>query len=284
MPAPPKKGESKDKFISRCISYIVKNEGKPRNQAVAICNSMWRRRNMSEEENEEYEEFNLEVPLKSYTSEVTELDEGEPKKQRAVALVGDNFYHGNFLPAGELKKAHKGWEGTLHDFNHQGTTGIVGMGFVRGNILYFVGYNDNVSYDDKTRSMSMDVNYDGSTHYGNAIKAYVALCERAGQVPNVSVSFMAKRGTMKASELPEGVNYEAYGIKKEDYVTYLYDIVPQALSTVLKGACSSDKGCGIGIKNSGDTEEPDLSDEELEKIEQEKAKIIKELRQMEGEK
>lgn len=36
----PSKGERKDKFLPRCISYVI-NEGKPSEQAVAICNSIW---------------------------------------------------------------------------------------------------------------------------------------------------------------------------------------------------------------------------------------------------
>jgi hypothetical protein len=44
MPAPPKPGEDKDKFIGRCIPVFV-HEGKPQDQAVAICHSMWKRKN-----------------------------------------------------------------------------------------------------------------------------------------------------------------------------------------------------------------------------------------------
>ena len=36
----PTKGEHKDEFIPRCISYVI-NEGKETEQAVAICNSLW---------------------------------------------------------------------------------------------------------------------------------------------------------------------------------------------------------------------------------------------------
>lgn len=36
----PSKGEHKDAFLPRCISYVV-NEGKDSEQAVAICNSLW---------------------------------------------------------------------------------------------------------------------------------------------------------------------------------------------------------------------------------------------------
>lgn len=36
----PSKGERKDNFLPRCISYVI-NEGKASEQAVAICNSIW---------------------------------------------------------------------------------------------------------------------------------------------------------------------------------------------------------------------------------------------------
>lgn len=36
----PTKGEQKDEFLPRCISYVI-NEGKETEQAVAICNSLW---------------------------------------------------------------------------------------------------------------------------------------------------------------------------------------------------------------------------------------------------
>lgn len=121
--------------------------------------------------------------------------------------------------------------------------------------------------------MSMDIHYDESTQYGKATKAYVNLCEKAGQTPNVSVAFMAKTGTMKASDLPESVNYTQYGLSADDEITYIYDVVPQALSTVLVGACSSDKGCGIGMAQT-DKGESDLSDKELDKIEKQKQAII----------
>ena len=44
MPAPPKPGESKDEFMSRCMAYMAENESdRPRDQRAAICNSMWDR-------------------------------------------------------------------------------------------------------------------------------------------------------------------------------------------------------------------------------------------------
>lgn len=45
----PRKGESKNDYMSRCIP-IVKGEGRRQDQAVAICNSMWERKDHDREE------------------------------------------------------------------------------------------------------------------------------------------------------------------------------------------------------------------------------------------
>jgi hypothetical protein len=42
MPTPPRKDETQNAFLARCISYITKHENKPTKQASAICYSMWR--------------------------------------------------------------------------------------------------------------------------------------------------------------------------------------------------------------------------------------------------
>lgn len=42
MPAPPRKNESKEKFLKRCIPYLIKNEGKNKKQASGQCYEMWR--------------------------------------------------------------------------------------------------------------------------------------------------------------------------------------------------------------------------------------------------
>jgi len=38
----PRKDETKENFISRCIPYVVK-EGRKQDQAAAICYSIWKR-------------------------------------------------------------------------------------------------------------------------------------------------------------------------------------------------------------------------------------------------
>lgn len=41
----PRPGESKDEYISRCIPFLMKKEGKEQKQAAAICYSIWERKN-----------------------------------------------------------------------------------------------------------------------------------------------------------------------------------------------------------------------------------------------
>lgn len=42
----PRPNETKDNYIGRCIGVLI-NEGKPKDQAVAVCNSMWDENKMS---------------------------------------------------------------------------------------------------------------------------------------------------------------------------------------------------------------------------------------------
>lgn len=51
----PTKGERKDEFLPRCISYVI-NEGKDNEQAVAICNSMWEQHFASEKVSFDYDD------------------------------------------------------------------------------------------------------------------------------------------------------------------------------------------------------------------------------------
>lgn len=283
MPSPPRKGESKDAFISRCIRYIVKNEGKSEKKASAICYSMWRRKgNMEEKEESEYKNFTFSVPMETKVTESLEEDSDKKttSKNRAVALIGDRFYHGAFFPASELKKAHKGWENTLHDINHQGTTSIHGF-TATSDIRYFVGYNKNVSYDEENKSMSMDINVVDDTEYAKAWRGYVKLCEEAGQVPNVSIHFMAKTKQIKAKDLPDDVDYSAFGYKENDPVTCIYDVQPGALSTVYRGACNDASGCGIGKCDCKDHTEEEVNKEENTLDKEEKEALIKWLQENE---
>ncbi len=42
----PRKGETREKFVSRCVPVVIREgTAKDGKQGAAICNSMWRRRN-----------------------------------------------------------------------------------------------------------------------------------------------------------------------------------------------------------------------------------------------
>jgi len=224
--------------------------------------------------NDEVKEFSFMCPMITTTVEVNEAEGEKPTESstRAVALVGDRFYHGAFVPAVELEKAHKGWENTLHDLNHMGTTHIQGL-TATSDILYFVGYNKNVTYNKESKSVSMDIEIDDNTHYAKAWRGYMSLCEKAGQVPNVSVNFSGKTKRVQAKELPEGVNFSEYGLKPTDYVDYIYDIEPGALSTVYRGACSDSDGCGIGKCDCTNHTEEEINEEETLEQEEKQALI-----------
>ena len=44
MPSPPRKGETEQSFMARCMEHFYKKEKSvPRDRAGAICNSMWER-------------------------------------------------------------------------------------------------------------------------------------------------------------------------------------------------------------------------------------------------
>ena len=155
-----KKGESRSSYMKRCIPYYTKR-GLTLREAKGKCYGMYKNKHGLEAD--EYEEFKFEVPMMKIPMK-EEFDDdneniehkqysvGNKGQRHAVALVGNRFYKGQFMPAKELKKAYKQWEGTFHDINHFGTTFPVGFFFIP-NILYFVGYNNNVKWNNKTNPL-----------------------------------------------------------------------------------------------------------------------------------
>ena len=51
MPTP-RQGESESEFMDRCIPYVVENEDKTPDVAIAICSNIWRNRNKQQKEEE----------------------------------------------------------------------------------------------------------------------------------------------------------------------------------------------------------------------------------------
>jgi len=64
MPLPtPTKGEERNKFISRCISFAV-DEGMPQKQAVAACHTSWRRAKGIKEPTQNKLQLKYQVPIR----------------------------------------------------------------------------------------------------------------------------------------------------------------------------------------------------------------------------
>lgn len=283
----PNPGESQSDFVGRCIPYVKKEHPEwPQDQVVAVCYSIYRRKHNHEEMLKNgYQIFTDSAQL--ITIEHTETKENsEPVKssaKRIVAMYGDRFMNGGFFPKEELKRVYKQWEGTLHDINHEGTSsGVFGN---RQDITKFIGYHSNVIYDETNNSVSMDLMPVEETAGYEAWKGFITLCEKAGQIPNVSVTYYGKQKSINASELPQEV-MENEGLSPNDKVTVLYNIVPVCVSTVLIGRCSDKGGCGIrntestcgSNSESCDCEKPKDTklDEEIEKKRQELISWLKE--------
>lgn len=69
MPTPPKKNETKEKFLGRCIPFLIK-EGKPKDQAAAICHSMWSKKSKAGEE------------IRDEKDEIRKIQEGLPDDEQ----------------------------------------------------------------------------------------------------------------------------------------------------------------------------------------------------------
>ena len=172
-------------------------------------------------------------------------DSGETsKKYRIVAMIGDKFMNGGFFPEKESKRVYKQWQGTLHDINHFGTHYPNGF-FPVTNVLWFIGYHDNVKHNSKTKEITMDIQVNHNTMYADAWKAYIETCELAGQIPNVSVTYLGKQEWVLAKNLPKEANWKAEGYNKDDLVPVITEVEPVCVSTVLRGRCNDKDGCGV---------------------------------------
>lgn len=192
-----------------------------------------------------------------------------------IAVIGNRFMNGGFLPEGVLEKSYKKWNGTLHDINHMGTS--TGFFLMQSDITYFIGYHKNVKYNSETKEVSMELHVEDDVALAADWKAYNKLCERAGQIPNVSVTYYAKRDWITASELPKDVPWKKEGYSKNDLVPVLNEITPICVSTVLQGRCNDKDGCGIR-----NIEKDTCTDDTCKEFEEKKQKLIKWLKENEN--
>ena len=172
----------------------------------------------------------------------TDKNEDE-RTYRITAIIGDRFMNGGFFPEVESERIYKNWEGTLHDINHAGT------GFPHGDILAFIGYHININHNSKTKEVTMDIKVNRNTMYAKAWEAYIETCELAGQIPNVSVTYLGNQKLVVAKELPNGTDYKSEGYSDNDLVPVLTNVEPVCISTVLRGRCDDKDGCGVRNDN-----------------------------------
>jgi len=197
------------------------------------------------------------IKILSDNDKTIQLDASNDDRYTAIAVIGDKFYKGKFLPFNELMKSYKTMDGAYHDINHWGTTYPVDN---NPNIEYIIGYQKNTRLDLNTKQMLTDIYIDRQHPRYQYWRSFIDNSRKAGRTPNVSVSFWASNKTVKADTLP--VNYTSYGYDKNDDIEYLYDIGFQALSTVFQGACDDKDGCGI---KTGYNQDNNINEDEAKK-------------------
>jgi hypothetical protein len=223
MPAP-RKDESKDDFISRCIPYVIR-EGTTddSSQAAAICHNIWKKhKEKNEADNMKAKKilFQLSTPLSCHY-ELEEQD-SEFMIDRCTMLVGDGMYNGMYFPASELEKCYKTFEGKPININHSDE-----------KIEDIVGYLRDVDFKDG-RITAVPVFDEETSKYDEAM-GYIKSRVNAGDIPNVSVGIWLSR---QDEVLEDG-----------EIRPTAYDCEGDHLALVVHGACSPESGCGIGLSN-----------------------------------
>lgn len=277
-PAPPRDDESKDEFLARCHAYMKKHHPEmSKAQQSAICYQMWRDKDKnSQVYHSEAQLFTetIDAPLVEYQND----EKPVAQEQKFIAVIGDRFMNGGFLPYEELKKCYKQWEGTLHDLNHMGTS--TGFMMMQQDISYFIGYHRNVKINDSDKSVSMELVVNKDAPRYKEWKAYIDICKEAGKIPNVSTTYFGQRRFITAKDLPQGVDYQSAGYTETDKVPVLYNVRPVGVSTVFIGRCSDKDGCGYN--KVCDTKSCEMDNKNQENIEL-KQKIIEWLKNHEEE-
>lgn len=220
MPTP-KRNETQDEFISRCIPYVI-HEGttKDEKQASAICYSIWKRHKGKNSMKKERVLLHLSTQLQP--TQLTKLGEGDISLDTTM-IVGDGKYNGIFFPAEELEKSYMSFDGVPININHsddkiEDIVGYVKEPYMEGNKL-------------KARTI-----FDSNTSKYDAAMGYVQSRFDAGDYPNVSIGVWLDRVEEPLSEDSKERRLTARNLKADH------------LAIVVHGACNPNDGCGIGLE------------------------------------
>jgi len=237
----PQPDEKESDFINRCIPFVIKEgTAKDEIQAAAICYNLWKQHktkggNMRKDGK----------VMKHLNAQFVTTDKGHIKNLKAtsedkhptVLVVGNKFMNGEFVPASELEKVYKQWDGKYHNLNH-------GRNF-DGKIMIqeIVGVYANSRFTEN--KVMVDIIEGEKTAEYDAWKGFIALNDKAERPTNVSMELWANEKTAKFSEIKHLVDKSDKFVTKANLtddsdVTVLYDFEPAGGATVDIGAGGDD--------------------------------------------
>lgn len=164
---------------------------------------------------------------------------------RMTIVIGNRFMKNLYIPMQLLAETYHGFEKTPHDLNHQGTGYASGLAVIPSDVSYVVGYQDNVTFDEKTGEVTASVHIDKNSYRYGEWKSYMNICKKMGRTPNVSMFNQGKIAYVTASQLPENADYKSVGYSRDSMIPVMTEMTPIAVSTVFLGACNDRDGCGI---------------------------------------
>lgn len=222
MPTP-KKYESKQDFISRCIPYVKKEHKDYIYQySNAVCYNIWMRHKQENEDMSKKERILLHLNTE-LEGHVNLAKDDEFVIDRCTMLVGNGTYNGVFFPAEELEKSFFTFEGRPINLNHSSE-----------NVEDIVGYVVDTEFDEGR--LTCRPVFDEETAKYNEAMGYIKSRFHAGDIPNVSVGIWLDRMLEEDEETG-----------KERYVARNID--GDHLALVVHGACNPGDGCGIGLSS-----------------------------------
>ena len=257
MPVPKEKESEKD-FVNRCIPYLI-NEGKHpntdkgRKAAAGECYGIYR--------NKDKHKGSLDGKRELLFLNANIIDSDT---ERSTILIGDSVFNGIYFPSDEIEKAFSSWDKKPINLDHS------------DKVEDIVGYVVEPKYDKATKKLSVKPVLDDSMHKTVIAKGYIDGRKKAGGVPEVSVGvWMDKIPIENFEERTDGAMYIAHELQGDH------------LAIVSHGACSPEKGCGIGLSKNDSVTIPVVEDKydydemrkklELEtEIEKEKNRLIME--------
>lgn len=273
----PKPNQSKDEYISYCISYIKKNEpdksGWSDGRLYKHCEGLWDKyRNNSNSElsdvlsSEKYKPFSFTsigigmMMMDNGKISMSELDTETKKGYTtvdAVVAVGDRFYGNIYVPSKVLKDTAKKWNGTYNDISHLATAYPAGFSAIE-NMEYITGYNSDAFFDESISAVrvKMHINHDAPKY--KTWKNFVDTSRDAGRIPNVSIFGFSNFISMNVDDIPKGVKIPIDAVHNGKVIA-MGDMFPFAITTCLKGKCDDVAGCGISTGFTSDGKKQECS-------------------------